>query len=359
MKKRWPLLLLIVLAVVAWQLWRTRSNSTLAGPLTDFTVQDTARVDRIFIADKAGGHVDLRRTLTSNGAERWTVDGLPANPIPVNLLLKTFIRVEVKTPVPMSMQTNVLKFMSNNAVKVEIYTGGKEPAKIWWVGHATPDHFGTYCLLEIPGVGKSNSPFVLGMAGFTGIINTRFHTRLDEWRSTDVIIHPDLSEVARVHVEHPSSDSPPYTVTFDGDSTLTLLDAQDRPLPMDTTYVRDLMLHLRDAHFEYFERSISRAQRDSVLATKPWHVITVTDRKGREQRVPFWRKNPNPGEKTANFEPMKEDVDRMYALLNDTALVVVQRYWYDRTVPYLSQLQPKPRQLMAPPPKPSAGGKKQ
>ncbi len=38
---------------------------------------------------------------------------------------------------------------------------------------------------------------------------------------------------------------------------------------------------------------------------------------------------------------MTQDVDRMYCLVEDTALVVVQRYWFDRMVPDLKQLAPR------------------
>lgn len=331
-----PLLLLLALGGVALWLWRSGSNTTLAGPMADFAVPDTAKIDRIFIAQMDGKTADLRRA-----GDHWTVNGMSANPVPINTLLKTFIRVEVKTPVPKSMQANVLKTMSTLAVKVEIYTGDDTPEKIWWVGHGTQDHFGVFAVLEKPGEGRSDSPFVLGMTGFTGIINTRFHARLDEWRSSDVAVYKDLSKVARVQVEHPSTDSPGYSILYNGKGTLQLKDTAGRDVPIDTSLVRDLMMHLTDAHFEYFERSITKAQRDSVLATKPWHMLTVTTTDGTSKRIPFWRKNPNPGERDADFNLLTQDVDRMYCLVDDSALVVVQRYWFDRMVPNLEQLAPR------------------
>lgn len=334
MKKNLLLLLLFaVLAAVAFWLWRGDQGTTLTGALSDFAVQDTGRVDRIFIADKQGQQVDLRRI----GPGEWTVNGMPAKEFPINTLLKTFIRVEVRNPVAKSMEANVVKMMSTLATKVEIYTGDDKPEKIWWVGHGTPDSFGVFCVLEKPGVGRSDSPFVLGMAGFTGVINTRFHARLDEWRSTDVAIYRDLNKVASVRVEHPANDSTAYTLR-NSKGTLTLVDASGRELPVDTTVAHDLMLHLTDAHFEYFERTFSKAQQDSTRATKPWHVLTITDTDGKELRIPFWKKNPYPGERNAEMVLLQQDVDRMHALLDDTALVVVQRYWFDRMVPYLGQL---------------------
>ena len=153
--------------------------------------------------DRTAGIADLRR----DGQGGWTVNGLPANPHPVELLLKTFLRVEVRSPVAKSAEANVLRIMAATARKVEIYTGGDEPEKIWYVGHATPDHFGTYMLLEIPGKGRSSVPFVMGMSGFSGFLTTRFHAKIDEWRSSVVFKYPDLRRIASVTVEHPAAPS--------------------------------------------------------------------------------------------------------------------------------------------------------
>jgi hypothetical protein len=299
-------------------------------------VPDTAGVDRIFIADKNGNTVDLVRS-----EHGWTVNGLPANPVPVNLLLKTFLRVEVRSPVAKSMETNVLKVMASEAKKVEIYEGGSEPSKIWWVGHATQDHFGTFALLEKPGVGKSEAPFVLGMSGFSGILTTRFHAKLDDWRSTVLAEYPDLTRITSVQVEHPAEDSAGYRVTFTNDK-LELLSASGTPIPMDTARVQDLMLHLKDSHFEYRERTITRAQQDSVRQSEPLHVLTITEKDNKTLRVPFYKKSPYPGERNMEMALLTEDLDRMWAVVDDTALVVVQRYWFDRVVPYLGELKARP-----------------
>ncbi|HMU12956.1 MAG TPA: hypothetical protein PKE53_03060 [Flavobacteriales bacterium] len=338
MKKYLLPLLFIALAAVAWWLWRSDQGTTITGPLSDFAIADTARVDRIFIADKEGRTADLRKGPDG----RWTVNGEPANQFPVHTLLKTFRNVEVRTPVPKSAVANTLKFMSTSAIKVEIYTGDDEPEKIWWVGHGTPDHLGVYTILEKPGIGRSESPFVLGMSGFTGLINTRFHANLDDWRSTDLAIYPDMNNIASMQVEHPMEDSMGYIINYGGDRIMSLEDAQGRELPLDTVIVFDMLQHLRDAHFEYFERTYSKAVKDSILASVPRHVLTIITRDGRKQHLKFWKKDPYPGEQSMDFEPMTVDVDRMLSVKDDTALVVVQRYWFDRMVPYLGQVRQRP-----------------
>ncbi|HMN06332.1 MAG TPA: hypothetical protein PKD45_11450 [Flavobacteriales bacterium] len=340
MKKRWfSLLILLLLGVVAWWLWKGNTGSTLSGPLTDFAIPDTASVDRIFIAEKTGGTADLRRT-----PQGWTVNGMPAKDFQVKLLLKTFKLVELRAPVPKSMEPNVMRVMAGTAKKVEIYQGGKKPSKIWWIGGSTADHYGTYMVLEIPGKGRSSVPFEMGMAAFTGVLNTRFHTVIDDWRSSRVTYYPKLSDVSRVDMELPRSPENGYSIGYGGGESLTLFDTRGQAVPMDTLRVQDAMLALREGNFEGFERGLSPEARDSVLKSTPWYVLTVTSSHGT-QRIPFWKRVPRTDEKDLDFNPVEEDVDRMYALVDDTALVVVQRYWWDRITRPRFSLEPAPPPL--------------
>ena len=326
MNRSLVLALFLLLAGVAFWLYRSNTGSTLSGPLTDFAVADTSAVDRIFIAEMNGHQVDLKRT----GPGTWTVNGMPANPKNVQLLLKTFLRVEVRTPVPKAAEAMVLKVMSSTAKKVEIYAGDAVPSKIWYVGHATQDHYGTFMLLEIPGTGKSSVPFVMAMSGFSGFLTTRFHTGIDDWRSTEVLEYPDVSAIRRVTMTNNARPAEGWTVTYDGEHALSLLTNDKVAVAMDSAAVKDLMLTLRDQHFEYFERKITKAERDSVLASTPSHVLEIANAAGAVQRVPFWKKSPYKEERDMEGKLLIEDTDRQWALLDDTCMVIVQRMHFDR-----------------------------
>jgi hypothetical protein len=328
MKKLLLPLLLLVLGLTAWWLWKNNTGTTLAGPLSDFAVTDTAAVDRIFIADKQGRTADLRRATLTGGEAGWTVNGLPAKSFQVQLLLKTFRLVEIRGPVPKSAEENVLRVMAGTARKVEIYQGGDAPAKIWWVGQGTMDHYGTYMVLEVPGTGRSNVPFAIGMAGFNGVLNTRFSTDLDAWRSSAVTRYLDLNTVTRLQVEHPADPDQGF-VLLNQQGRLELQDLAGLALPMDTSLARDAMRALRTGNFEGFERSLTQAKADSIRASLPMHVLTVTSDRG-VQRLPFWKKAPFPGQRDMELRLLTEDRDRMYTVVDDTSLVIVQRFWWDR-----------------------------
>jgi hypothetical protein len=318
-RRAWLLLLLVLLAVFAWWLSREKGLSTLDRSLTDFAIVDTARVDRIFIADRSGRVADLRRE-----GNQWTInDRYKAKRSNAELLLRTFARIEVQSPIPKSMQANALRFMSSGSMKVEIYTGGKEPEKIWYVGHATPDLKGTYMLLEVPGKGKSAEPLIMGMAGFTGHLTPRFFTSEEDWRATDLFVYPDLSAIARVDVQHPKEPNTSYSIHYAGQNDLVLRDGNSQVMPMDTLIVKDVMLKFKGIYYEALDRLLSPYQRDSLRALVPDHVVRVVDTKGEEVRATFYRKAPV----TTAFEVrlgVQVDPNRMYCVINDTTLALVQ-----------------------------------
>jgi hypothetical protein len=335
MNKRWLLLLvLILLALLAWLLYKRSSPTTLAGPLSDFAIADTAAVDRIFIADQKGITIDLRR----NG-DRWSVNGLPAKTHDVDLLLKAFKRVEVRSPVPKSEEATVLRIMASTARRVEIYQGDDVPEKVWIVGHGTKDHFGTYALLEKPGKGRSNAPFILGISGFIGILDPRFHTDMDSWRSSEVFHYTDLHDLASVELQFPAVPKESYRIENLGGDKVRMTDLQGNAQPFDTVLVRGALLPYQFLNYEYIERNLTDQQKDSLIGTTPSHILNVAERDGDQRTLKFWYM-PGQGE-TSQWDPqMLHDRVRMHALIGDTLLVVVQREMFDRVLQPASSLRP-------------------
>lgn len=324
------LLVLLLLAALVWWLAAERGSGTLAGPLADFAVADTSKVTRIFIAEHNGRSVDLTRT-----ADGWRVSGgFKAKKYHLDLLLKTLLRAEVRSPVPKSAEANVLKTMSSSARKVEVYEGGSEPSKVWYVGHATQEHTGTYMLLEIPGEGRSSAPFIVGMSGFTGHLSSRFHANLDEWRTSEVFVYSDPSAVTTVQVEHPRDPATSFSVEYAGGNKLFLKDGTGAVVPMDSLAVKDFLLQFKKLNYEYIDRDIPRAKRDSLIASLPNTTVTAVDRSGAATKVKIWLRKPDSQGVDPTGAPLQYDVNRMYALMADTVLVVVQRQMFDRiTIP--------------------------
>jgi hypothetical protein len=325
--KRKTLLILTVLGLAALALWlhQRSAPTSLDAPLSNFSISDTARVDRIFISDVGGKTIDLRR----NG-RGWTLNGAyNARTSDVDLLLTTFKRIEVRSPVTRKAQATALRFMGAVAKRVEIYQGGNKPEKVWIVGHATKENLGTYMVLELPGKGRSSAPFIMGMSGFTGILNTRFRTELDTWRSPEVWNIIDPYELARLEVDLPKGPGSPYRIEHLEDRRVRLLDGANKPLPTDSTVLKMVLRSFKGLNYEAIERRMKGQTRDSLLAATPDQVVRTFDRSGKRKEARFWfMPYTGAADTTLAYQP-EHDPNRMYALVDDSLVVVVQRAMFD------------------------------
>lgn len=314
------ILSLALLGSLAWWLSRNKGITTLDRQLSDFMIPDTSKVDRIFIADLKGRTIDLRRRADGT----WSLnEKFTAKRHDVSLLLRTFLRIEVKAPVGRNAEATVLKNLASTGVQVEIYTGGKKPEKVWIVGQGAKDHLGTYMLLEKPGEGRSSTPYIMGMSAFTGVLNTRFHTDLDDWRENRVTPHGADMTLTRSRMERTGSPERSYQVEQPTPGNFRLLDLNGHELPLDTLMVRGYLSGYDNLHFEYIERNLTEAQRDSLLGLTPDHLLDLTWRDGREDHLRFWYW---PGEMDSG--PIHHD-RYMYALVQDSLIVAVQRATFD------------------------------
>jgi hypothetical protein len=310
---------LALLAGLAWWLSQHRGPTTLDRHLSDFMIADTSRVDRIFIADHEGRTIDLRRRADGT----WSLNGtLTAKQHAVELLLRTFLRIEVKAPVGRNAEATVLRNLATSGVQVEIYTGGRKPEKVWIVGHGSKDHLGTYMLLEKPGVGRSSRPFIMGMSAFTGVLNTRFHTDLDEWRENRVTPKGGDLLLAKVRMERTGMPERSYELEQPQPGRYRLMDLQGREIAFDSVLVRGYLTGFDDLHFEHIVRTMTAEERDTLFARTADHLLDLTWRDGRTDRLRFWYLPPPDANTMYN-------TDRMYAQVQDTLLVVVQRSNFD------------------------------
>ena len=82
-----------------WFFYGKKPTNTLSGEERNFTIDDTASVDRIFFAKKTGASILLERNADGswklNGKEEARIDA-------VDMILETFKRLAVKSTVPVN-----------------------------------------------------------------------------------------------------------------------------------------------------------------------------------------------------------------------------------------------------------------
>jgi hypothetical protein len=287
---------LIALAAAAWWAYRNSAPSTLSDqPLMEFAIGDTASVNKIFIVDHTGKTALLERDPRSR---LWNLNGkYKAREDAVNLLLETLNRLRVRGNVPASGKENILRVLASSGKKVEVYQGGERPSKIYYVGPATPDHVGTFMLLEVPGIGRSPEPYITHLEGFTGFLTPRFFADEMEWRYTGVFDFPAL-DFGQVDVVFHRAPEQSYSVQFDGENDIRLSADMD-PVSgrfrqkierFDTVRVHDFLLSFKKVHLETYQTYLKPEAEDSIRRTIPLFTLSVTDARGKGHRIDLYPK---------------------------------------------------------------------
>lgn len=334
MKKNILLLIaLLALGSLAWWTYTSRGKSSSAGDaLRDFAIADTNSITRIVITDHLGKRADIERV---PGQKLWKLNNkFLAREDAVSLLMKTFHRIRIRGNVSDSARDNMLKMLAAGGKKVEIYTGGSEPAKIYYVGIPTPDHTGTVMLLEIPGIGRSEEPYITHMEGFTGFLSTRFFTDENDWRYTGIFEYPELdfTEVDMINHLQPEQS---FRVTYTGGNSIALLDDYDpasgqfrrQESSFDSLKVKNFLLLFKKVHFESYYTRLTALQHDSIRSESPLFTLRVREAGGGLNVVDLYPKRSYSKENIGpDGQPSIWDQTYFYGKSRDGEIGLAQTY---------------------------------
>lgn len=322
------LILAVVLAAAAYSVWSSNSNGRSSKILSDFAIEDTASIGRIFIDDGQGNTVNLIRT----EGRFWVLnDSLKAMPHHVLLLLKTFAGAGVQSPVSDASRENVMRIILADNRRVEVYDRNKKWIKTWYVGRSTQNSQGTYAILETPEDGLSTEPFVIEMRGFRGYLTTRFHADVNDWRWSGVFYHPKL-DISSIEVRLPKRENGDFKILIPKDrkENLKMMTLEGEPLEAPLINLSTYVEQFKTINVGTFKLEMSDFQRDSVLSQTPDFRIHITDYDGNEESCDIFFKRPPPIYKEyQGLSDVSFDPERVFLYFNGE-LALGQRPTFDK-----------------------------
>jgi hypothetical protein len=317
---RKTIIYLLLLAVLGFGVYYfIFSNKNVFGvDEADFTVEDTAAVHKIFMADKSGHTIKLERN-----ADGWMVnDTFPAIQATVNTLLKTMKNQAAQYPVPESNHNTVIKNLAAAGVKVEVYGKNDKMLKTFYVGGQVGTIAGTYMLME-----GAERPYVTQLAGFEGYVTPRYSTDMKDWRDRTVFnIKP--GDLKAVSIQYPDEPLNNFVFTQDDNNKIAITtNAEIMKMPFNKRRAEVYAKYFEKIYCEGFINGTSRL--DSVLTYAPKRcIIDVETKQGKKQHVEvFWmqinKRSKNMDAPNTDM-PGQYDADRFYATMNnfkDTILI--------------------------------------
>jgi hypothetical protein len=317
------LLVVALIAGVFYYFINRKPWTTLKSELKDFSVQDTASVYKVFIADKRGGKVTLNKTEN----KVWLVNNnIEADINKVNLLLSTLKDVQVLRPVAQNEFNSTIAFMSTEGIKVELYDKNNDIIKTIYVGTATPEQTGTFMLIE-----GSSTPFVCHIPGFVGYLTPRFFSHALAWQ-TKLVFRQTEKDISKVSLSYPQNPGDGFSV--ENGETPVLKDAKGQINPIEKGFAKYYLSGFANLFFEGYKEGLPAGFKDSVRHSTPYCVITLNDKNNTETKLYTYYKKVDSQTKQQEDEqgnPLIIDREKYWGFLNnDTNLFVMQKYNFGR-----------------------------
>ncbi len=346
-KNRRYIVVLLLLVVAAIFMYTQQRNSTLKKQESDFSVEDTSTVNKIFIADKRMNQITLERT-----PKGWMLDGdQKVNQRLVHKLLGTMHRIKVQAPVSNVSYENVVKRMAAIAIKVEVYQEvyridwfdkiklfkHLKLTKVFYVGDATANNLGTYMLME-----GASQPYITYIPGFRGFLTPRFSPLPDDWKSHEVFKY-QLADIKSVQFNVPEKPDESFKIEVKDDAgnyRITQISTQQNIDHFDTLKVLNLLTSFADVRYETrLNNLMAKVRIDSVLNSPPRFELILVDQENDTNYVKMFRKGALPDQVAqAGYNPeVPVDNDRFYGLVNDGEdFVLLQYFVFDKLLKPLS-----------------------
>lgn len=326
MKKNKGIVLVVLLVILGFLGFMAtnlvRNSGKSDTELLEFSIADTATVDRIIVTEPSGVSYEIVR---KDG--RWTdLQGSCLTQEPANTMLETFKNVEFKGYVPENARKNILKRMMALNTKVEIFQDG-DWVKTWYVGSSTQDHYGTYMLLETPDE-KSDLPVIMKVKGLNGIIEPRFFADPRRWKCTQ-IFQLEKEQIAEVDVRFPAEPARNFSVTRTGSSYG--VKHMGQPLKfVDTNMIVRYLNNYKKIHYELANFELNNKQLDSLKKSKPFCVLALKETTGKKTLLKMHYLKGN-GEKSLNDfgDSTQYDVNRFWCVLPTGEVVKCQFFVFN------------------------------
>lgn len=324
MKKKGLILALfiILLACLSWFALNLKDNQGASDARAfNFKIEDTTTVSKIIITDAFGQQFTLVKKNNS-----WTdLKGGCVAQTNVSLILEALHKIEFKGYLPQKSEKRFTELMASSHIKVEIFQDG-EWTKTWYMGPASPDHYGQIMLLETANEGKSASPVMMKLAGMNGLIDPRFFADARQWACTEIMAL-QIEDIKSVNAKF--YDEPYRSFELQKKGRRFQVTQNGQPLmSLDTTNVYRYLQGYQKIHFEQMNFSLSDKQVDSVKKSQPFCMLAV---KTNNERISLsmFRIKSKEVQRNEFGELVNMDMNSFWCQLPDGALVRCQYFVFN------------------------------
>ena len=326
-KKTLIALVLLTIAALTYYFLNKKPLGINYKDIADFSIDDTAHIDKIFIADRQGKTIELDKI----GAKNWIINkNKLADFSKVELLLYTVKNMKVLRPVPASEHNTAVGDLATLGIKAQFYING-ELFKTFYVGSGTQEQNGTYMLIE-----GSSKPYAVHIPGFFGFLTPRFISDSLVWRDRTVFNFLP-NQIKSIEVKY-TNDTKGFFIDNTNLQNPQILYLNQQPKPItDKQFLKFYIASFKNLNFDGYDENQSQNLIDSVLKTNIIASLKIVDLNGKEHHLKLYNKaidkhTKNIVDETTGKE-LAYDSERYWAFFNnDKSLMLVQHYNFGKVL---------------------------
>jgi len=315
------LLLLVILGVGVYY-FVFKDREAFGKSEASFTVKDTSKIGKIFMARTSGESVTVERT-----SKGWILNGkYKARKGTLDNLLRTLTLQQALYPVAENLHNNVIKTLTGSSVKVELYDLEGEKINTFYVGGSAYNFSGTYMLQE-----GAKRPYVVQIPNFHGFLTPNYATDFDDWRDRSVInLQPE--EVKSFSIQYIAEPLNSFTIDYSSEHPKVIIDPSlNFNEPLNERRAKVYQKYFTDIYAEGYLNGIP--DMDSTLASVPkFCIMNVEAKDGWKQKIEIYKMPLNKRSKNlGSAEEGDFDIDRFYGVINNNQdTVLLQAYTFDK-----------------------------
>lgn len=285
MKKQTIVILLPILLLVAYFLYRSTTVGTLETDLDNFVIEDISEVNKIIISD---GKDTL---ILQKNDKKWKINSkYIARKEAVFNILKILNQLQIHSPVPNSQLDSINKTFTTDFVNVAVFENNSQ-LKSFKISK-TKNKKGSFLLAK-----KTEKPLIMYILGMNKDLLTYFNPNTRFWR-TKIIFDYNPNQIKAVEVIYPSEKEKSFKITTDDE--IKFYNSENENITnFSLEKVKNYLSLFREIKYKrlVFEEELNK---DSLQKREPKTILIITDKKNQKNTLKLYEKFNS--EKQLNFD---------------------------------------------------------
>ena len=312
-------IILLILISIAAIYFFSNTKGTLNLRNAEFAIESVDEISKIQISSQN------QQLILEKKYGYWNVNQkYRANQKYVENLLLAMNRVVVLSPVSNVEKEQIAAILKLDGTWVEIYKKNRIIKK-YWVSKPGMNPSKTFMMM-----GKSESPFIVKIPAFNGLLSELYIADENYWRDKTVFDY-EPQNIKTITVEYPTLEKESFQLVNYNDGTFSIQNLTTKQFleNFDVSKLARYFTYYQRISFEDIVRDMDQQMQDSVLNSVAFCRITVEDITENVTKISFFRKAPE--NKFDEFDHSVDyDFNRAYAVLNDNReLIIIQYYIFD------------------------------